>query len=67
MLSHLPLHLILQTKLAEVQTNRKDLEEKVDALRTVKEKAEQPENEAKERHLKAWEGIRLRYHLLFKK
>ncbi|XP_023813237.1 glucosidase 2 subunit beta [Oryzias latipes] len=45
-----------KTKLAEVQTNRKDLEEKVDALRTVKEKAEQPENEAKERHLKAWEA-----------
>lgn len=29
---------------------------RVEALRTVKEAAEQPEKEAKERHLKAWEG-----------
>lgn len=28
----------------------------MEALRTVKEVAEQPEKEAKERHLKAWEG-----------
>lgn len=28
----------------------------MEALRTVKETAEQPEREAKERHLKAWEG-----------
>lgn len=28
----------------------------MEALRTVKETAEQPEKEAKERHLKAWEG-----------
>lgn len=28
----------------------------MEALRTVKEAAEQPEREAKERHLKAWEG-----------
>lgn len=32
------------------------MEAKVEALRTVKESAEQPEREAKERHLKAWEG-----------
>lgn len=40
----------------DVQVVKKDLEEKVEALRTVKETAEQPEKEAKERHLKAWEG-----------
>lgn len=28
----------------------------MEALRTVKETAEQPEKEAKERHLTAWEG-----------
>ncbi|KAF7666005.1 hypothetical protein LDENG_00122170 [Lucifuga dentata] len=44
-----------KAKLAEVQTGKKGLEEKVEALRTVKETAEQPEKEAKERHLKAWE------------
>ncbi|XP_068192008.1 glucosidase 2 subunit beta [Antennarius striatus] len=44
-----------KAKLAEVQSGKKDLEEKVEALRTVKETAEQPEREAKERHLKAWE------------
>lgn len=32
------------------------MEGRVEALRTVKETAEQPEREAKERHLKAWEG-----------
>lgn len=32
------------------------MEAKVEALRTVKESVEQPEREAKERHLKAWEG-----------
>ncbi|XP_068613194.1 glucosidase 2 subunit beta-like [Brachionichthys hirsutus] len=44
-----------KAKLAEVQMGKKDLEEKVEAHRTVKETAEQPEREAKERHLKAWE------------
>ena len=39
-----------------MQTNRKTMEDKLEALRTVKEVAEQPEKEAKERHLKAWEG-----------
>lgn len=39
-----------------MQENKKQLDEKVEALRTVKEAAEQPEKEAKERHLKAWEG-----------
>uniref|UniRef100_A0AAR2LXQ6 Glucosidase 2 subunit beta n=1 Tax=Pygocentrus nattereri TaxID=42514 RepID=A0AAR2LXQ6_PYGNA len=45
-----------QSKLTELQNNKKELEEKVEALRTVKETAEQPEKEAKELHLKAWEG-----------
>uniref|UniRef100_A0A671V3B5 Glucosidase 2 subunit beta n=1 Tax=Sparus aurata TaxID=8175 RepID=A0A671V3B5_SPAAU len=45
-----------KAKLAEVQVSKKDLEDKLEALRTVKETAEQPEKEAKERHLKAWEG-----------
>uniref|UniRef100_A0A667YD85 Glucosidase 2 subunit beta n=1 Tax=Myripristis murdjan TaxID=586833 RepID=A0A667YD85_9TELE len=44
-----------QAKLEELQTSKKGMEEKVEALRTVKEAAEQPEKEAKERHLKAWE------------
>uniref|UniRef100_A0A8B9HM89 Glucosidase 2 subunit beta n=1 Tax=Astyanax mexicanus TaxID=7994 RepID=A0A8B9HM89_ASTMX len=44
-----------QNKLKELQNSKKELEEKVEALRTVKETAEQPEKEAKERHLKAWE------------
>lgn len=39
-----------------MQDNKKQLDEKVEAMRTVKETAEQPEKEAKERHLKAWEG-----------
>uniref|UniRef100_A0A674N4U3 Glucosidase 2 subunit beta n=1 Tax=Takifugu rubripes TaxID=31033 RepID=A0A674N4U3_TAKRU len=42
-------------KLEEVRSGKGDLETKVEALRTVKEAAEQPEREAKERHLKAWE------------
>lgn len=42
--------------MTDMQENKKPLEEKVEALRTVKETAEQPEKEAKERHLKAWEG-----------
>uniref|UniRef100_A0A7N8YF48 Glucosidase 2 subunit beta n=1 Tax=Mastacembelus armatus TaxID=205130 RepID=A0A7N8YF48_9TELE len=45
-----------RAKAADLQVNKKDLEEKVEALRTVKEAAEQPEKQAKERHLKAWEG-----------
>uniref|UniRef100_A0A4W6C1F6 Glucosidase 2 subunit beta n=1 Tax=Lates calcarifer TaxID=8187 RepID=A0A4W6C1F6_LATCA len=44
-----------KAKLGDVQVSKKDLEDKVEALRTVKETAEQPEKEAKERHLKAWE------------
>ncbi|KAL0992886.1 hypothetical protein UPYG_G00100540 [Umbra pygmaea] len=44
-----------QVKLTEIQSGKKELEEKVEALRTVKELAEEPEKEAKERHLKAWE------------
>lgn len=42
--------------MTDMQENKKQLEEKVEVLRTVKETAEQPEKEAKERHLKAWEG-----------
>uniref|UniRef100_A0AAX7U329 Glucosidase 2 subunit beta n=1 Tax=Astatotilapia calliptera TaxID=8154 RepID=A0AAX7U329_ASTCA len=45
-----------KAKLGDVQGSKKDMEAKVEALRTVKESAEQPEREAKERHLKAWEG-----------
>lgn len=44
-----------QVKVTDMQENKKQFEEKVEALRTVKETAEQPEKEAKERHLKAWE------------
>ncbi|KAM6957666.1 glucosidase 2 subunit beta [Aplochiton taeniatus] len=44
-----------QGKLTELQNNKKELEEKVEALRIIKETAEQPEKEAKEHHLKAWE------------
>ncbi|KAF3846184.1 hypothetical protein F7725_003262 [Dissostichus mawsoni] len=44
-----------KAKQADIQIGKKDLETKVEALRTVKETAEQPEKEAKERHLKAWE------------
>uniref|UniRef100_A0A3Q4MKY4 Glucosidase 2 subunit beta n=1 Tax=Neolamprologus brichardi TaxID=32507 RepID=A0A3Q4MKY4_NEOBR len=44
-----------KAKLGDVQGGKKDMEAKVEALRTVKESAEQPEREAKERHLKAWE------------
>uniref|UniRef100_A0A8C1XJD1 Glucosidase 2 subunit beta n=1 Tax=Cyprinus carpio TaxID=7962 RepID=A0A8C1XJD1_CYPCA len=44
-----------QSKVTDMQENKKQLDEKVEALRTVKETAEQPEKEAKERHLKAWE------------
>uniref|UniRef100_A0A673M0I4 Glucosidase 2 subunit beta n=1 Tax=Sinocyclocheilus rhinocerous TaxID=307959 RepID=A0A673M0I4_9TELE len=48
-----------QSKVTDMQGNKKQLDEKVEVLRTVKETAEQPEKEAKERHLKAWEAIRL--------
>lgn len=48
--------MFVQGKLTELQGSKKGLEEKVEALRTVKETAEDPEKEAKERHLKAWEG-----------
>lgn len=45
-----------QAKLEEIRFSKGDLETRVEALRTLKETAEQPEREAKERHLKAWEG-----------
>ena len=41
----------------ELQIKKKESEEKLEAYRTVKETAEQPEKEAKERHLKAWDGM----------
>uniref|UniRef100_A0A8C7WE32 Glucosidase 2 subunit beta n=1 Tax=Oncorhynchus mykiss TaxID=8022 RepID=A0A8C7WE32_ONCMY len=45
-----------QGKLTELQGSKKGLEGKMEALRTVKKTAEDPEKEAKERHLKSWEG-----------
>ncbi|KAM8824786.1 glucosidase 2 subunit beta [Synchiropus picturatus] len=45
-----------KAKIAELQVGKKDLEDKLEAKRTVKETAEQPEKEAKERHLKDWEA-----------
>ncbi|XP_077414219.1 glucosidase 2 subunit beta [Vanacampus margaritifer] len=44
-----------KAKALEFEASKKQLEEKVEALRTVKESAEEPEKEAKGRHLKAWE------------
>ncbi|KAK7940493.1 hypothetical protein WMY93_003819 [Mugilogobius chulae] len=44
-----------KAKLAEVEVSKKGMEVKVESLRSVKEEAEKPEKEAKERHLKAWE------------
>lgn len=44
-----------QGKLTEVKASKKGMEETVEALREVKDAAEQPEKEAKGRHLKAWE------------
>ncbi|XP_035035531.2 glucosidase 2 subunit beta [Hippoglossus stenolepis] len=44
-----------KAKLVDVEVSKKDLEEKVEAMRTVKEAVEEPEKEAKGRHLKAWE------------
>ncbi|XP_062306167.1 glucosidase 2 subunit beta [Osmerus eperlanus] len=44
-----------QDKVKELQIKKKESEEKLEAYRTVKETAEQPEKEAKERHLKAWD------------
>lgn len=59
-------HFFKQAKLADIQGSKKDLESKVEALRTIKETAEQPEKEAKERHLKAWEGIlKLKYITIY--
>uniref|UniRef100_A0A8C3AH53 Glucosidase 2 subunit beta n=1 Tax=Cyclopterus lumpus TaxID=8103 RepID=A0A8C3AH53_CYCLU len=45
-----------KAKHADIEVSKNELEKTVEALRTVKETAEQPEKEAKERHLKAWEG-----------
>lgn len=51
-----PLYRLLQSKMTDLQKSMKGMEEKVEDMRTIKETAEQPEKEAKERHLKAWEG-----------
>ena len=48
--------LFKQSKVTELQLSKKASEDAVEALRLVKEAAEQPEKEAKDRHLKAWEG-----------
>uniref|UniRef100_A0A3B3ZCG7 Glucosidase 2 subunit beta n=1 Tax=Periophthalmus magnuspinnatus TaxID=409849 RepID=A0A3B3ZCG7_9GOBI len=45
----------LEEKKVLYKFSKKDIEAKVESLRTVKEEAEKPEKEAKERHLKAWE------------
>lgn len=50
------LYISYQAALDEIQSGKNELADKVEALRTVKETAEQPEKEAKERHLQAWEG-----------
>ncbi|XP_008831813.1 glucosidase 2 subunit beta isoform X1 [Nannospalax galili] len=44
-----------QSKLLELQTRKKSLEDQVEILRTLKEEAEKPEKEAKEQHRKLWE------------
>lgn len=44
-----------QQKLLELQAGKKSREEQVEALRALKEEAERPEQEAKERHRKLWE------------
>lgn len=44
-----------QGKVSELELSKKTTEERLEAMRVVKEAAEQPEKKAKERHLKAWE------------
>ncbi|XP_045048433.2 glucosidase 2 subunit beta isoform X4 [Desmodus rotundus] len=44
-----------QQKLTELQAGKKSLEDQVEVLRIVKEEAEKPEKEAKDRHQKLWE------------
>ncbi|XP_061557357.1 glucosidase 2 subunit beta [Phycodurus eques] len=51
-----------KAKVLELEASKKQLEEMVEALRTVKETAEEPEKEAKERHLKAWEDQKAAVH-----
>ncbi|XP_051897767.1 glucosidase 2 subunit beta [Pristis pectinata] len=46
-----------QQKLAELQKEKVTWEEQVDSLKTVKEAAEKPEQEAKEKHKKAWDEV----------
>ncbi|XP_054614406.1 glucosidase 2 subunit beta isoform X2 [Dunckerocampus dactyliophorus] len=44
-----------KSKMLELEASKTQLEVKVEALRTVKETAEEPEKAAKDLHLKAWE------------
>ncbi|XP_032321608.1 glucosidase 2 subunit beta isoform X1 [Camelus ferus] len=44
-----------QKKLIELQAGKKSLEDQVEMLRAVKEEAEKPEKEAKDKHRKLWE------------
>ena len=57
--------LFKQGKVSELQLSKKASEDAVDALRLVKEAAEQPEKEAKDRHLKAWEGTATQHGFTF--
>lgn len=45
-----------QLKLAELQKEKANWEIQVESLRTVKEAAEKPEQEAKDTHKNAWDG-----------
>ncbi|XP_069783297.1 glucosidase 2 subunit beta isoform X2 [Narcine bancroftii] len=47
-----------QQKLAELQKDKVTWEAQVESLRTVKEAAEKPEQEAKEKHKNAWDEIK---------
>ncbi|XP_059847880.1 glucosidase 2 subunit beta isoform X2 [Hypanus sabinus] len=52
-----------QQKLAVLQKEKINWETQVEALKTVKEAAEKPEQEAKERHKKAWEEVQAAHKL----
>nr|XP_056715868.1 glucosidase 2 subunit beta [Euleptes europaea] len=48
-----------QRKLSELQDGKKSVEDRVEALRLLKEAAEKPEKEAKDAHSKAWEAQKM--------
>ncbi|XP_048347104.1 glucosidase 2 subunit beta isoform X2 [Sphaerodactylus townsendi] len=48
-----------QRKLAELQDGKKPVEERVEALRLLKEAAEKPEKEAKDAHMNVWEAQKM--------